>query len=120
MLHIMCRGKIHGATVTEANLTYVGSITIDSTLLKAAGILPSEQVQVLNLNNGTRAATYVMEGEPNSGTICMNGPAARWAQVGDKLIIIAYSPMTPEEAGSWKPLIVFVDGKNRISSQKKN
>ena len=118
MLYVMCRAKLHGATVTEANLTYTGSITIDGALLSAAGILPSEQVQVLNLNNGTRAATYVMEGEPNSGTICMNGPAARWAQVGDRVIIIAYSPMEPQEAKSWKPVILFLDEKNRITSKK--
>ena len=119
MLHIMCRAKIHGATVTEANLKYVGSITIDSSLLSAAGLLLYEQVQIVNLNNGSRVATYVMEGKADSGIICMNGPAARWAQVGDQIHIIAYSSMEPQEAKSWKPKIVFVDEKNRINSQKR-
>ena len=118
MLYMMCRAKIHGATVTEANLKYVGSITIDSALLSAAGILPYEQVQIVNLNNGSRVATYVMEGKPNSGIICMNGPAARWAEVGDQIHIIAYSPMEPKEAKSWKPNIIFVDEKNRITPRK--
>lgn len=118
MLHIMCRAKIHGATVTEANLKYVGSITIDSALLSTAGILPYEQVQIVNLNNGSRVATYVIEGKQNSGIICMNGPAARWAEVGDRIHIIAYSPMEPKEAKSWKPTIIFVDEKNRITPQK--
>ena len=119
MLYMMCRAKIHGATVTEANLKYTGSITIDKKLLSAVGILPYEQVHILNLNNGSRVATYVMEGKAASGTICMNGAAARWAHVGDQLIIIAYSPMEPREAKSVKPKIIFVDGKNRIRSRKR-
>ena len=118
MLYVMCRAKIHGAVVTEANLKYTGSITIDKTLLSATGILPYEQVHILNANNGSRVATYVMEGKADSGTICMNGPAARWAHVGDQLIIIAYSPMEAGEAKSWKPKIIFVDEKNRITSRK--
>ena len=118
MLYIMCRAKIHGAVVTEANLNYTGSITIDKRLLSETGILPYEQVHILNVNNGSRVATYVMEGKENSGTICMNGPAARWAHVGDELIIIAYSPMEPDEARSWKPKIIFVDEKNRLTSRK--
>ena len=118
MLHIMCRAKIHGATVTEANLKYVGSITIDKSLLIASGILPYEQVQIVNLNNGSRVATYAMEGKTGSGVICMNGPAARWAEVGDRIHIIAYSPMTPPEARTLKPAIIFVDEKNRVTSRK--
>jgi len=114
----MCRAKIHGATVTEANLKYIGSITIDGALLEAAGILPYEQVQIVNLNNGTRVATYVIEGRRNSGTICMNGPAARWAEVGDHIHIIVYSPVERDEAKSWKPIFLFVDEKNRITSRK--
>lgn len=118
MFYMMCRAKIHGATVTEANLTYEGSITIDGTLLQEAGILPYEQVQIVNVNNGSRVATYAMEGKPNSGVVCMNGPAARWAQPGDQIHILVYSPMESREAMACKPVIVFVDGKNRITSKK--
>jgi len=118
MLRMMCQAKIHGATVPDANLKYEGSITIDGALLEAAGIYPYEQVQIVNLNNGTRVATYVIEGKRNSGIICMNGPAARWAEVGDQIHIITYSPMEPNEAKSWKPVIVFVDEKNQVTSKK--
>ena len=98
MLYNMFHGKIHRATVTEANLEYMGSITIDSTLMKLAGILPGERVQIVDNNNGARLETYVIEGEPDSGVICLNGAAARKVTVGDKVIIIAYAMMTPEEA----------------------
>ena len=109
----MFHGKIHRATVTEANLEYMGSITIDSTLMKLAGILPGERVQIVDNNNGARLETYVIEGEPNSGVICLNGAAARKVTVGDKVIIIAYAMMTPEEAQDCVPKVVMVDDENR-------
>ena len=120
MFYYMCRAKIHGATVTEANLMYTGSITIDKALLQKAGILPFERVQIVNLHNGTRVETYVMEGKANSGTICMNGAAARWAEVGDKVIIIAYSLLDAREARSLKPKILFVNEKNKIKRKRKS
>ena len=113
MLYNMFHGKIHRATVTEANLEYMGSITIDSTLMKMAGILPGERVQIVDNNNGNRLETYVIEGEPDSGVICQNGAAARKVTVGDKVIIIAYAMMTPEEAASCVPKVVMVDDENR-------
>ena len=113
MLYNMFHGKIHRATVTEANLEYMGSITIDSTLMKLAGILPGERVQIVDNNNGARLETYVIEGEPDSGVICLNGAAARKVTVGDKVIIIAYAMMTPEEAQACVPRVVMVDDDNR-------
>ena len=113
MLYNMFHGKIHRATVTEANLEYMGSITIDSTLMKLAGILPGERVQIVDNNNGARLETYVIEGEPDSGVICLNGAAARKVTVGDKVIIIAYAMMTPEEAQACVPKVVMVDDNNR-------
>ena len=112
------KSKIHGATVTEANLRYTGSITIDKNLLKAADICPFERVQIVNLHNGTRVETYVLEGQAGSGTICMNGAAARWAEVGDKVIIISYSILSSKEIKKHKPRVVFVDEKNRAKSKK--
>lgn len=114
----MFKSKLHRAVVTEANLNYVGSITIDSELLKSANILPGEKVQVVNNNNGERFETYTIEGEPNSGVICVNGAAARLVQPGDKVIIIAYAMMTREEAVSFKPSILFLDEKNGIAEIK--
>ena len=114
----MFKSKLHRAVVTEANLNYVGSITIDSELLKAANILPGEKVQVVNNNNGERFETYTIEGESNSGVICVNGAAARLVQPGDKVIIIAYAMMTREEAESFKPSILFLDEKNGIAEIK--
>ena len=113
MLYNMFHGKIHRATVTEANLEYMGSITIDSTLMKLAGILPGERVQIVDNNNGARLETYVIEGEPDSGVICLNGAAARKVTVGDKVIIIAYAMMTSEEAQACVPKVVMVDDDNR-------
>ena len=113
MLYNMFHGKIHRAIVTEANLEYMGSITIDSTLMKLAGILPGERVQIVDNNNGARLETYVIEGEPDSGVICLNGAAARKVTVGDKVIIIAYAMMTPEEAQACVPKVVMVDDDNR-------
>lgn len=114
MLRTMLKSKIHGATVTEANLKYTGSITIDAKLLKAADMLAGERVQIVNLNNGSRVETYTLEGRTGSGTICMNGAAARWAHKGDIVIIISYCQADEEEVRKIKTKIVFVDGKNRI------
>lgn len=114
MLVTICKSKIHRATVTDADLNYEGSITIDKKLLDAAQILPNEKVQVLNLNNGARFETYVLVAKSNSGTICLNGPAARLGQVGDLLIIVSYCDLEFEEAKKYKPKIVYVDGKNSV------
>lgn len=105
----MLASKIHRVHVTEANLNYIGSITIDSELLDAAGILPGQKVSVVNNNNGERLETYVIPGKPNSGIICLNGAAARKAQVGDIVIIIAYALMSPEEAKAFEPRVIFPD-----------
>ena len=110
----MLKGKIHRVTVTEAELNYVGSITIDSALMKAAGILEYEKVQVVDINNGNRLETYVIAGGENSGVICLNGAAARCVSVGDKVIIMAYCTMTADEAKTHKPSVVFVDENNMI------
>ncbi|MZQ76098.1 MAG: aspartate 1-decarboxylase [Peptoclostridium sp.] len=110
----MFKGKIHRATVTEANLNYVGSITIDRTLMDAAGILPGERVQIVNNNNGARLETYVIEGERDSGVICLNGAAARHVHPGDSVIIIAYCWLDSEEVKTFKPKVVFVDNHNRV------
>lgn len=111
------KSKIHQATVTEANLQYEGSITIDAELLKAADILPSEKVHVVNLNNGSRIETYCVPGKAHSGVICMNGAAARWAQVGDTVIIISYALVEDEEARGVTPKVIFVDRANRIQEK---
>ena len=106
--------KIHRATVTDANLEYVGSITIDKALLEASNIKVNQKVEILDINNGERFSTYVIEGEKNSGTICLNGAAARKVQKGDKIIIVAYAIMDEKEQQSFSPKIVHVDDKNRI------
>lgn len=113
MVRTMMKSKIHKAIVTEANLQYVGSITIDIALMEAADLLGNEKVQVVNNNNGARLETYVIPGDRNSGVICLNGAAARHVQVGDHVIIISYALLTNEEAHWYEPKIVFVDGKNR-------
>jgi len=110
------KSKIHRATITEANLNYVGSITIDANLLDAAGIIEGEKVQIVNNNNGERLETYTIKGEPGSGVICLNGAAARRAQVGDTVIIISYAWMGLEEAKSFEPSVVFPDEQNRVVS----
>src|SRR5680860_1560334 len=112
MFRMMMKSKIHKATVTEANLQYVGSITIDIALMEAVDILTNEKVQVVNNNNGSRFETYVIPGERNSGVICLNGAAARQVQVGDQVIIIAYGMLTDEEANKFNPKIVFVNDLN--------
>lgn len=114
MQRTMCKSKIHGATITESNLKYIGSITIDEELLQTTDILPYERVQVVNLHNGSRMETYCMTGERGSGTICLNGPAARWGQPGDTILIISYATMDNEKAKTHKPKVIFVDEKNRI------
>ncbi len=113
-LHIF-RSKIHRATVTEANLNYVGSITIDESLMEAADILPHEKVQIVNVNNGERFETYVIKGERGSGQICLNGPAARKVAVGDKIIIITYALMTYEEAQNHNPKVVYPNENNALN-----
>lgn len=110
----MLKGKIHRATVTQAELNYVGSITVDADLLDAAGILEYEAVQIVDIENGNRFMTYTIAGERGSGVICLNGAAARQAQTGDKVIIMAYAQMTPEEASEMKPNVVFVDENNAV------
>ncbi len=109
------KSKIHKVTVTEANLQYVGSITIDAALMEAANIIENEKVQIVNVNNGERLETYVIKGERNSGVICLNGPAARKCVVGDVIIIISYASMDFEEAKKHTPTLVFPDmSSNRI------
>ena len=114
MLYTMFHGKIHRTVVTQARLDYMGSITIDEDLLDAAGILPGEKVQIVNNNNGERLETYTIAGERGSGVICLNGAAARKAQVGDVVIIIAYGLMDAKEAKQNEPKVVMVDEHNRI------
>ena len=108
----MFKAKLHRLRVTEADLYYEGSITIDEELLEAAGILPYEKVQVVNVNNGARLETYTIPGEPGERTVCLNGPAARLAATGDQVIVISYAEMTPEEAESHEPNVVLVDENN--------
>ena len=111
----MLKGKIHRATVIQAELDYVGSITADEDLLAAAGILEYEKVQIVDVNNGSRFETYTICGERGSGMICLNGAAARCVSTGDKIIIMAYGQYDSEEAKNHKPSVVFVDEKNKIS-----
>ena len=111
MQRVMMKSKIHRATVTEANLNYVGSITIDSSLMEAADLLEHEQVHIVNVDNGARFETYVIEGASGSGTICLNGAAARLVQPGDKVIIISYGHYEPSEYEA--PVVVHVDESNR-------
>ena len=111
----MLKSKIHRATVTDASVDYVGSITVDEDLLDAAGILEYEEVQVVDVNNGSRLSTYTIAGERGSGVICLNGAAARLVQPGDLVIIMAYANLSAEEAASHKPTVVFVDELNAIA-----
>ncbi|MBT3198766.1 MAG: aspartate 1-decarboxylase [Phycisphaerales bacterium] len=117
MLLKLLRGKIHRATVTEAMIDYVGSITIDKDLLDASGIMVGECVLVADMTDGARFETYVFEGEPGSGVICINGAAARLVNVGDEVIIMAYGYMESEEARALKPNVVLVDKANRVSDK---
>jgi len=108
------KSKIHRVKVTQAELHYVGSITIDEALMEAAHLIEGEKVQVVNINNGERLETYVIKGEPHSGVICLNGPAARKAQVGDIVIIISYASMELEEAKAFKPSLIFPTPDNKL------
>ncbi len=111
----MLKGKIHRAVVKQAELHYVGSITVDTDLLEAAGILEYEMVQIVDIENGNRFETYTIAGEAGSGMICLNGAAARQVAVGDHIILMSYAQMPPEEARQHKPKVVFVDEENRIA-----
>ena len=113
MFRTMMKSKIHRATVTQADIDYVGSITIDSDLMKAADLLPYEKVHVVDIDNGARLETYVIEGEPGSGVVCVNGAAARLIHTGDKVIVMSYAQLSDDEARSLKPTIVLVDERNR-------
>ena len=110
----MLKGKIHRATVKQAELDYVGSITVDQDLLDASGIFEYEKVQIVDVNNGNRFETYTIAGERGSGMICLNGAAARCVSVGDKIILMAYASMTPEEVKNYHPSVVFVDDDNKV------
>lgn len=115
MLRTLCKSKIHRATVTGADLNYVGSITIDPVLIEAADLVEYEQVQVVNINNGARFETYVIQGVRGSGEICLNGAAARLVQPGDRVIVISYGQYDTSEMGEYRPNFVFVDDENRIA-----
>jgi aspartate 1-decarboxylase len=110
----MCRAKIHRARITDTQLDYEGSLTLDKTLMEAAGLLPFEQVHVVNVNNGTRAETYLIEGEAGTGVVCINGALARWAQKNDLVIIISYAQVDESELAVFNTKIVHVDRENRI------
>ena len=111
----MLKAKIHRATVTQAELDYVGSITVDMDLLEQAGILEYEKVQIVDVNNGSRFETYTIAAERGSGVMCLNGAAARMVQTGDKIILMAYAQVTPEEASELRPTVLFVDEKNKVT-----
>ncbi len=115
----MLHSKIHRATVTDANLNYVGSITIDSDILKASTMRVGQKVDIVNINNGERFSTYIIPGKPGKKEFCLNGAAARKVHKGDKIIIIAYTQLTPEEADSFKPTIIILDDDNNIVDQFK-
>ena len=119
-MRMMLKSKIHRATVTEANLHYEGSITIDRDLMEAADILPYEQVHVLDIDNGSRLETYVIEGERGSGVICINGAAARLVSEGDKVIIVSYQTVSEADALDTKPRLVYVDSRNAIVEKSKD
>ena len=116
-MRFMCKSKIHHAIVTQSELDYIGSITIDNYLLRESNIIPYEQVHVLNLSNGERFITYALEGEENSGVICVNGAGARLVQPGDKIIILSYSMYTEEDLESFDPILLFVNDNNTIESR---
>ncbi|HHZ16538.1 MAG TPA: aspartate 1-decarboxylase [Peptococcaceae bacterium] len=115
MFRTMLKSKIHRAVVTEANLDYMGSITMDTVLMEKANIAEHEKVQIVNVNNGARLETYVIPGPCGSGAVCLNGAAARWAQPGDLVIIISYALVPEEKVATHTPTVVFVDEKNRVT-----
>jgi len=119
-MRIMLKSKIHRAIVTQADLHYQGSITIDKHLMEAADIWPFEKVAVLDIDNGSRLETYALEGEAGSGTICINGAAAHLVSPGDKVIILTYTDMEDAKARHWHPTLVFVDSENKIQEIKNN
>jgi aspartate 1-decarboxylase len=114
MFVTVLKSKLHGVRVTQAELNYIGSITIDEDLIDAAGFLEGEKVQIVNINNGERLETYVIKGARGSGMICLNGPAARKVQLGDQLIVIAYAMMTVEEAKQYKPILVYPNEETNL------
>ena len=114
MLRTICKSKLHRATVTDANLEYTGSVTLDADLMRAADLAPYEQVHVLDVDNGARLVTYCLEGRAGSGTVCINGAAARLVAAGDRVIIISYAQLAPEELERFEPKIVLLDARNRI------
>jgi aspartate 1-decarboxylase len=118
MQRIMCKSKVHRATVTQAELYYEGTLTLDMELMEAAGMIPYEKVQVVNVNNGSRFETYLIPGERNSGIVCLNGPCARLAAVGDEIVVISYGVFNDDELIDFEPKVVFVDKKNRIIEKK--
>lgn len=117
MQRIMCKSKIHRAKVTDANLNYDGSLTLDKHLMREANLLPFEKVQVVNINNGTRAETYIIEGKEGTGQVCINGALARWAQINDLIIIIAYGAFSEKELLNYKPDVILVDENNKIKEK---
>ena len=114
MLRTICRSKLHGAKVTDANVQYAGSLTLDADLMKAADLVPYEQIHVVDVDNGARLVTYCIEGLPGSGTVCANGAAARLVAPGDTIIVMAYAQVTPAELADFTPRIVTLDENNRI------
>jgi aspartate 1-decarboxylase len=114
VLRTLMRAKVHGATLTESNLNYTGSLTLDAGIMERLGMLPNEQVQVLNLNNGSRLITYLIAGEKGSGVVALNGAAARLGQPGDKVLIVSYAVMSEDEARQFRPKVVLVDARNRV------
>lgn len=119
MQRFMMKSKIHRATVTDADLHYEGSVSIDEALMEAANMLPYEQVEIYDINNGERFSTYVIKGKRNSGTICLNGAAARKVAKGDLIILATYVAVDDEEAKNWKPIPILVDAKNKIKKAPK-
>jgi aspartate 1-decarboxylase len=118
MVRTLCKSKLHGATVTEANVHYAGSITIDASLMEAADLVPYEQVHVFDIDNGARLVTYCIEGPRGSGTMCMNGAAARLVSTGDRIIVVGFGQFEEEELKGFQPKIVMLDERNRIRAIK--
>lgn len=115
----MCKSKVHRATVTQAELQYAGSLTLDKTLMDAADLIDYEQVSVVNVNNGQRFETYLIPGERNSGVVCLNGPAARLGQKGDIIIIMSYAMYDEKELKNFRPKMIYVNDKNKIVNKKR-
>jgi len=118
MLRTLLKSKLHGVRITESELHYQGSITLDRDLMTAAELLPYEKVQILNINNGARLETYVIEGKPGSGVVCLNGPAARCGAAGDIIMVISYATLSESELEGFEPITVFVDEDNKVTDIK--